>query len=110
MKTQSNLQSILGLKYYNHTQLIVFTGNIKLALVMHKQDREVNIRKFIRHTFQEPIMYAKFPFYSVAQIYALSLNTPVAIMLGGDHMYWVVDQSNAPRLEQEGCSLLSRAV
>ena len=54
-------------------------------------------------------MYAKFPFYSVAQIYALSLNTPVAIMLGGDHLYWVVDPSNEKRFVREGCSLMSHA-
>lgn len=55
-------------------------------------------------------MYAKFPFYSVAQMYALSLNTPVAIMLGGDHLYWVVDRSIEHKLVKEGCSLLSHAV
>jgi len=53
-------------------------------------------------------MYAKFPFYSVAQLYALNLNTPVAIMLGGDQLYWVVDPSNELKFVQEGCSLLSR--
>jgi hypothetical protein len=55
-------------------------------------------------------MYAKFPFYSVAQMYALSLNTPVAIMLGDDNLYWVVDQSNEVRFAREGCSLLSHAI
>lgn len=55
------------------------------------------------------LMYAKFPFYSVAQMYALSLNAPVAIMLGEDHLYWVVDQSNEMRFIEEGCSLLSHA-
>ncbi|MDD2310466.1 MAG: hypothetical protein PHH91_12865 [Desulfuromonadaceae bacterium] len=54
-------------------------------------------------------MYAKFPFYSVAQMYALSLNTPVAIMLGEDHLYWVVDSGNATKFVNEGCSLLSHA-
>lgn len=54
-------------------------------------------------------MYAKFPFYSVAQMYALTLNTPVAIMLGGDHLYWVVDRCNELKFMQEGCSLLSHA-
>jgi hypothetical protein len=54
-------------------------------------------------------MYAKFPFYSVAQMYALSLNTPVAIMLGEDHLYWVVDKGSEVRFVQEGCSLLSHA-
>jgi hypothetical protein len=54
-------------------------------------------------------MYAKFPFYSVAQIYAFSLNTPVAIMLGEDQLYWVVDQSNEMIFAQEGCSSLSHA-
>jgi hypothetical protein len=55
-------------------------------------------------------MYAKFPFYSVAQIYALTLNTPVAIMLGEDHLYWVVDRGNEMKYANAGCSLLSRAV
>lgn|GEM_PF-673087 len=55
------------------------------------------------------LMYAKFPFYSVAQMYALSLNTPVAIMLGADHLYWVVERDNELKFAQEGCSLLSHA-
>lgn len=54
-------------------------------------------------------MYAKFPFYSVAQLYALSLNTPVAIMLGGDQLYWVVDQHNENEYMKNGCALLSHA-
>ncbi len=58
---------------------------------------------------QEFAMYAKFPFYSVAQMYALTLNTPVAIMLGGDHLYWVVDQHNEGEYLKVGCSLLSHA-
>ena len=61
------------------------------------------------HDFQESVMYAKFPFYSVAQLYALTLNSPVAIMLGEDHLYWVVDKGNAPKFLLEGCSLLSHA-
>lgn len=59
--------------------------------------------------FQEFAMYAKFPFYSVAQMYALTLNTPVAIMLGGDHLYWVVDQHNEDEYLKVGYSLLSHA-
>jgi hypothetical protein len=55
-------------------------------------------------------MYAKFPFYSVAQLYALSLNSPVAIMLGEDQLYWVVAQGNERRFMQEGCSLLSHGI
>ena len=55
-------------------------------------------------------MYAKFPFYSVAQMYALSLNAPVAIMLGEDNLYWVVDKGNEMQFIEEGCSLLSHAV
>jgi hypothetical protein len=54
-------------------------------------------------------MYAKFPFYSVAQLYALTLNAPVIIMLGGDNLYWVVDRNNEVKFTQEGCSLLSHA-
>lgn len=55
-------------------------------------------------------MYAKFPFYSVAQMYALSLNRPVAIMLGEDHLYWVVDQGSELKFVQEGCLLMPHAV
>ena len=55
-------------------------------------------------------MYAKFPYYSVAQMYAMSLDTPVAIMLGEDHLYWVVDNSCEVKFINEGCSLLSYAV
>lgn len=55
-------------------------------------------------------MYAKFPFYSVAQMYALTLNVPVAIMLGEDHLYWVVDQSKELVFAQEGCALISHAI
>lgn len=54
-------------------------------------------------------MYAKFPFYSVAQMYALTLNTPVAIMLGEDRLYWVIDQDNELKFKQRGCSLMSYA-
>ena len=52
-------------------------------------------------------MYAKFPFYSVAQIYAITLNTPVSILLGRDNLYWVVDQGKAVQYMGEGCSLLT---
>jgi hypothetical protein len=58
---------------------------------------------------KETAMYAKFPFYSVAQMYALSLDIPVAIMLGGDNLYWVVDQTKEHKYVEEGCSLLSYA-
>ena len=71
--------------------------------------QEAKSRKIDNYIFQEPTMYAKFPFYSVAQMYALSLNTPVAIMLGEDQLYWVVDQNNEMLFAQEGCSLLSHA-
>lgn len=54
-------------------------------------------------------MYAKFPFYSVAQMYALTLNIPVAIMLGQDCLYWVVDQHHEGKYMNDGCSLLSHA-
>lgn len=54
-------------------------------------------------------MYAKFPFYSVAQMYAISLDAPVAILLGNDNLYWVVDQWKAMDYMDEGCSLLSAA-
>lgn len=51
-------------------------------------------------------MCAKFPFYSVAQMYALSLEEPVAILLGRDNLYWVVDQMRASDYMNDGCSLL----
>lgn len=54
-------------------------------------------------------MHAKFPFYSIAQLYALSLNAPVAIMLGRDNLYWVVDQHNESEFLKSGCALLSHA-
>lgn len=59
--------------------------------------------------YQELIMHAKFPFYSIAQLYALSLNAPVAIMLGGDNLYWVVDQHHESEFLKSGCALLSHA-
>lgn len=52
-------------------------------------------------------MYAKFPFYSVAQMYAISLNVPVSILLGCDNLYWVVDQNSAGNYTHVGCSLLN---
>ena len=55
------------------------------------------------------VMYAKFPFYSVAQMYAITLETPVAILLGNDNLYWVVDQWKARDYLDEGCSMLSAA-
>ena len=54
-------------------------------------------------------MYAKFPFYSVAQMYAITLDMPVAILLGSDNLYWVVDKQIAPDYLNEGCSLLNAA-
>ena len=54
-------------------------------------------------------MYAKFSFYSVAQMYAIGLKEPVAILLGRDNLYWVVDQFHASDYLSEGCSLLSSA-
>jgi len=55
-------------------------------------------------------VYAKFPFFSVAQMYAIGLKEPVAILLGQDNLYWVVDQVHAPDYLSEGCSLLSSSV
>lgn len=52
-------------------------------------------------------MYAKFPFYSVAQMYAITLNTPVSILLGRDNLYWVVEPDMTGHYMGEGCALLS---
>ncbi|WP_168205801.1 hypothetical protein [Geobacter sp. FeAm09] len=54
-------------------------------------------------------MYAKFSFYSVAQMYAISIGEPVAILLGRDNLYWVVDQVRASDYLNDGCSLLCAA-
>lgn len=54
-------------------------------------------------------MYAKFPFYSVAQMYAISLDMPVAILLGRDNLYWVVDKHSTRDFVAEGCALLCAA-
>ncbi len=54
-------------------------------------------------------MYAKFPFYSIAQMYAISLDTPVAILLGQDNLYWVVDKRSTRDFLEEGCALLCAA-
>ena len=51
-------------------------------------------------------MYAKFPFYSIAQIYAIGLNVPVSILLGRDNLYWVVDQQLAGTYTRQGCSTM----
>jgi len=51
-------------------------------------------------------MYAKFPFYSVAQMYAITLDAPVSILLGRDNLYWVVDKGMTVQYMGEGCSLL----
>lgn len=54
-------------------------------------------------------MYAKFPFYSIAQIYAIRLNIPVSIMLGRDNLYWVVDQKQTDYYLEEGYSHIKAA-
>ena len=81
-----------------------------LAPIMLYKKQSMSRPTFLtQYIFRESIMYAKFPFYSVAQLYALSLNTPVAIMLGGDQLYWVVDQHNENEYMKNGCALLSHA-
>lgn len=52
-------------------------------------------------------MYAKFEFCSVAQLYAITLHVPVAILLGRDNLYWVVDQHKTKDFLDEGYSLIS---
>jgi hypothetical protein len=54
-------------------------------------------------------MYAKFPFYSIAQVYAIGLNVPVSILLGRDNLYWVVDQQLAGNYTRQGCSPMKTA-
>lgn len=38
-------------------------------------------------------MYARFPFFSLALIYAINLDAQVSIILGDDNFYWVVNQN-----------------
>ena len=54
-------------------------------------------------------MYAKFPFYHIAQIYAANIESPVAILLGKDNLFWVVEREVADTCVHQGCSLLSNA-
>jgi len=51
-------------------------------------------------------MHRRFPFYSIACTHALSLNTPVAIMLGRDNCYWVVDRHERLKYLNEGFVLI----
>jgi len=37
-------------------------------------------------------MHAKFPFYSLALMFAFSKDVPLSIMIGDDNYYWVVDR------------------
>jgi len=50
--------------------------------------------------------YAKFQFYSVAQIYAMSLDVPVTIVLGQDGLFWVVETESKSMYLQQGCLAL----
>lgn len=51
-------------------------------------------------------MYGKFTYYSIAQLYAIRLGQPVAIFLGEDNLYWVVDHSLAGHIADTGRSML----
>jgi hypothetical protein len=42
-------------------------------------------------------------------MYAIGLKEPVAILLGRDNLYWVVEQVRASDYLSEGCSLLCAA-
>ncbi len=75
-----------------------------IMLITLSGERNDNIT--IKHVLLESVMYAKFPFYSIAQMYAMTLDTPVAIMLGGDLLYWVVDQQKEVEYSSIGFSLL----
>ena len=54
-------------------------------------------------------MDATFSHYSVAYLFALTLNTPTAIMLGEDHRFWVVDRGDEALFSNQGYVLLSYA-
>lgn len=54
-------------------------------------------------------MYAKFPYYSIAQMYAMTLDTPASILLGKDLLYWVVDPEIESEYAQQGCAVLSHS-
>jgi len=51
-------------------------------------------------------MCVKFQFYSSAQLFAFSLDTPVEIVIGQDSFYWVVEEQNESMYLQHGCSRL----
>lgn len=51
-------------------------------------------------------MCVKFQFYSSAQLFASSLDTPVEILLGQDFFYWVVEEQHESRYLRQGCSLV----
>jgi hypothetical protein len=87
--------------FYNNKNIGIDCARIK------QQHIKANI--LMQNVFSESVMYAKFPFYSIAQLYALSLNAPVAILLGGDNLYWVVNKQNEIEYIKDGCALLSYA-
>jgi hypothetical protein len=70
----------------------------------------LSIKISILHRLKrDKTMYAKFPFYSIAQIYAIRLNVPVSILLGRDNLYWVVDQRLADNFSDNDGSQLKAA-
>lgn len=76
---------------------------------MHKKDRmEFNSTdKSFTTQVEGAAMYVKFPFYSIALMFAFSKNTPLSIMIGNDNYYWVVDRHITWVFEKNGGVLLN---
>jgi hypothetical protein len=54
----------------------------------------------------------KFPYYTLAQMYALTTKTPIAIMFGAtendkDSAYWAVEKTHEPLYKERGFSLIA---
>ena len=45
---------------------------------------------------------AKFPFLSSAQCFSFTVDEPVSIVFGSDHLYWVVPSERMGELEERG--------
>ena len=52
-------------------------------------------------------MYAKFPFYSIALMYANNLDAPMSILFGDDKFYWVVELQMTEAYLDKGCVLIN---
>ena len=54
-------------------------------------------------------MYAKFPFFSLALMYASNLDVPLSILFGEDKLYWVVELQMTETYLDKGFVLIKLA-